>query len=232
MVKSESANGSTSNSNATTSEHRREVAGRVAGLTTWQTGRVTGQFADEVMHDDVWHSITAVDGTGLFVAAEHGFPPTAISTACYRGALCKYRIVGRRLTLHAAEIGAPSEVAPVPLFGVEPGRSAFPKTFRGRLSYVDLQAPVGFTGRLLVGAEPVSIGRLHMGFRPAYGFARVWELAFRDGGLAAAADRCAELAEVRHRLAGTSPGPAPGESTADWIDRTFSLSFAYSWPDL
>ncbi len=191
---------------------------------------MTGQFADEVCHDGVWHSITAVDGTGLFDATTHGFPPTAISTACYRGVLCRYRIKGQRLVLHAAEIGAAAGTTPLPLFGVEPGRSAYPEVFRGRLSYVDLDAPVSFTGRLLVGADVVSIGRLHMGFRPAYGFARVWELTFDGGGLTAAADRSADLAEVRRRLADTQPGPAPGESTSDWIDRTFSLSFAYSWP--
>lgn len=183
------------------------------------------------MHDDAWHSITAVDGTGLFDAAEHGFPPTAISTACYRGGLYRYRVDGRRLVLHAAEIGAPPGTPPVPLLGVEPGRSAFPAAFRGRLSYVDLDAPVGFTGRLLIGAEPVSIGRLHMGFRPAYSFARVWELTFDNGELTASADRSADLAEVRRRRADIEPGPAPGEATTDWIDRTFSLSFSYSWPD-
>ncbi|WP_327003932.1 hypothetical protein OHA72_54265 [Dactylosporangium sp. NBC_01737] len=197
----------------------------------WQTGRVTGQFADEVMHDDAWHAITAVDGTGLFDAAEHGFSPRMMSTACHRGSLCKYRIDARRLVLHAAEIGAAPGTPPVPLLGVEPGRSAYPEAFRGQLSYVDLNAPVGFTGRLLIGAEPVSIGYLHMGFRPAYGFARVWELAFDGGALTAAADRSADLAEVRSRLVGTRPEPAPGESAEDWIDRTFSLSFAYSWPE-
>ena len=191
---------------------------------------MTGQFADEVWHDGAWHSITAVDGTGLFDATAHGFAPRVISTACYRGTLYKYRVEGWRLVLHAAEIGAPPDTPPVPLLGVEPGRSAYPAAFRGRLSYVDLDTPVGFTGRLLVGSEAVSIGRLHMGFRPAYGFARVWELTFDDGDLTAAADRCADLAEVRRRLADTQPGPAPGESSTDWIDRTFSLSFAYSWP--
>jgi hypothetical protein len=96
---------------------------------------------------------------------------------------------------------------------------------------VDLDAPVGFTGRLLLGAEPVSIGRLHMGFRPAYSFARVSELTFDNGELTASADRSADLAEVRRRRADIEPGPAPGEATTDWIDRTFSLSFAYSWPE-
>src|SRR4051812_29572815 len=100
------------------------------------------------MHDGDWHSITAVDGAGLFDATAHGFEPTAISTACYRGTLCRYRLDGGRLALHAAEIGAPAGTPTVPLFGVEPGRSAYPEMFRGRLSYVDLDAPVDFTGRL------------------------------------------------------------------------------------
>lgn len=92
--------------------------------------------------------------------------------------------------------------------------------------------PVAFTGRLLIGAGYVDIGRLHMGFRPAYGFQRVWELAFDTGRLTTAHERSADLAAVRERLTGIRPGPTPGETTSDWIDRTFSLSFAYSWTEV
>jgi hypothetical protein len=109
-------------------------------------------------------------------------------------------------------------VSPVPGRGVQ--------VFRG------LAVPVAFTGRLLIGAGYVDIGRLHMGFHPAYGFQRVWELAFEAGRLTAAHERSADLAAARERLTDIRPGPAEGEATSDWIDRTFSLSFAYSWPDV
>ena len=185
-----------------------------------------------MLHGGEWHAITAVDGVGLFEPAGHGIAVTGMSTACWRGFVCRYRVDAGRLLLQDAELGAAAGAPPVPLFGVEPGASAFPRAFRGRWSYSGVDAPVGFTGRLLVGAGIARIGHLHMGFRPAYGFERIAELVFDGGVLTAAHDRSAELAEVRRRLgeAGGRPGPAPGEASADWIDRTFSLSFEYSWP--
>ncbi|GAB7047252.1 hypothetical protein JCM9534A_23780 [Catenuloplanes indicus JCM 9534] len=108
--------------------------------------------------------------------------------------------------------------------GVSPVRSRGVKVYRG------LGVPVPFSGRLLIGAGYADIDYLHMGFRPAYGFQRVWELVFDVGRLTDVSERSAELAAVRERFAGVRPGPVGGETTSDWIDRTFSLSFSYSWP--
>jgi hypothetical protein len=163
--------------------------------------------------------VTAVDGSGLFEAVG----AQATSTACYRGYVASYRVDGDQLVLAELETDPSYEgthlgVSPVPGHGVQ--------VYRG------LTVPVAFTGRLLIGAGYVDIGRLHMGFRPAYGFQRVWELAFGAGRLTTAHERSADLAAVRERLTGIRAGPAEGEATSDWIDRTFSLSFAYSWPDV
>jgi hypothetical protein len=69
-----------------------------------------------------------------------------------------------------------------------------------------------------------------MGFWPAWMYADVHELRFAHGVLVEVEDRTAELASVRDRLGDTAARPAPGESTGDWIYRTFSLTFSYSWP--
>ncbi|MET7394071.1 hypothetical protein ABZS66_11300 [Dactylosporangium sp. NPDC005572] len=179
---------------------------------------MTGQFADQVEWRGEPFGVTAVDGSGLFEAA--GAQPT--STACYRGYIASYRVDDGRLVLAELETGPAYDGAHLGVPPVE-GR-------RGVQVYRGLAVPVAFTGRLLIGGGYVDIGRLHMGFRPAYGFQRVWELAFDAGRLTTAQERSAELAAVRERLATTRPGPADGEPTRDWVERTFSLSFAYSWP--
>jgi hypothetical protein len=97
--------------------------------------------------------------------------------------------------------------------------------------YRGLAVPVAFTGRLLIGAGYVDIGWLNMGFRPAYGFQQVWELAFDAGRLTTVHERSADLAAVREQRAVSGVVPAGGEQISDWIGRTFSLSFAYSWPE-
>jgi hypothetical protein len=90
--------------------------------------------------------------------------------------------------------------------------------------------PVPFTGRLLLGAEYVPVGYLHMGFLPAWLYADIVEVVFDTGRFVACHDRSAELAEVRARLGADGLRPSPGEDTAAWVDRTFSRSFSYSWP--
>jgi hypothetical protein len=44
-------------------------------------------------------------------------------------------------------------------------------------------------------------------------------------------ERSGELATVRERHARAAARPAPGETIRDWVGRTFSLTFEYSWPD-
>jgi hypothetical protein len=61
-------------------------------------------------------------------------------------------------------------------------------------------------------------------------YADVYELRFARGVLVEVADRTAELTAVREELGDSAAPPADGESTVDWIHRTFSLAFAYSWP--
>jgi hypothetical protein len=90
---------------------------------------------------------------------------------------------------------------------------------------------VAFTGRLLVGTgHPDVRPRLHMGFWPAWMFDQVRELTFRDGRLLTATDCSAELAEVRAAIADFAAEPSKGEEVGDWVDRAFSLTYAYSWP--
>ncbi|GAA2713009.1 hypothetical protein [Actinoplanes palleronii] len=139
-----------------------------------------------------------------------------------RGYVAWYRMDDGRLVLATLETGRAYDGA---YLGVNAAA-----TTRGSQEYRSLALPVEFTGRLLIGAGFTDIGRLHMGLRPAYGFARVWELRFDQGRLELAHDRTADLAVVRDRLADTDPGPAHGEEAKDWIRRSFSLSFDYSWP--
>jgi hypothetical protein len=183
------------------------------------TRRMTAQMTDQVQWQGESFSITAMDGEGLFEAV--GAEP--ISTACYRGYVAHYRIAEGQLVLAELETGSTYDGA---YLGVptEP-------LFRTMVTYRGLAVPVAFTGRLLIGASRAEIGYLHMGFRPAYGFERVWELEFSEGRLTASHDRSAEIAAVRDRLAGTRPGPAQGEASRDWVERTFSQSFDYSWPN-
>ncbi|MFC7483477.1 hypothetical protein ACFQX7_30510 [Luedemannella flava] len=129
------------------------------------------------------------------------------------------------------ELGSTGGAGPVRLFGITPSRRRGSAAFHDKASLYKLPAiPVPFTGRLLLGTDCEHIGRLHMGFTPAWLFTNVWEIAFDDGHVVASHDRSAEMAEIRVALGEAGLKPAPGEESGSWVNRTFSLSFDYSWP--
>jgi hypothetical protein len=192
---------------------------------------VTTQFPDEVRYRGRRYAVTAVDGAGLFEPSAHGVTPGPLSTACWRGFRCWYAVHGGRLRLRRVEVGRPQDRrAAVRLFGVKPQLTDRRQPHAGAWDYRRLDVPVPFSGRLLVGAGYVDVGRIGMGFLPAWTYRRVLELTFTAGRCVAARNRSVELAVVRERLGDDGLGPARGESNHAWITRTFSLSFDYSWP--
>jgi hypothetical protein len=185
---------------------------------------MTAQIPDEVLYEGTWFAVTAVDGTGLFNPAAHGLEPGPVSTACWRGFVCRYAIAERQLVLRNLVLGSKEE--PPELGGVQPRQNE-----RQNWQYQELAIAVGFTGCLLIGGGDVADRPyLNMGFWPAWMYSEVYELTFRAGALVSAADHSAELAAVRASLAGRAARPAPGEPTGDWVSRTFSRTYDYSWP--
>jgi hypothetical protein len=190
---------------------------------------MTAQVADEIRYRGRRYAITAVDGHGLFDANEHGLEPAMLSTACWRGVWCRYNVSHGRLILSAVQLGRSTAPARR-LFGVKPQVSPGRDMHPGAWQYRRLDAPISFTGRLLIGAGYTSIGRLNMGFAPAWVFERVHELHFVKGRLTSTHNRSTQLAMVRHRLGADGVRPGPDEDRGTWVKRTFSLDFAYSWP--
>jgi hypothetical protein len=183
---------------------------------------MTAQVPDRVLFEESSFAMTAVDGSGLFDPATHGLSPRPISTACWRGYVCTYTIVERQLVLRDLELGSDGE--PPRLAGSTP-RHEDPAW-----RYERLDIPVAFTGRLLMGRGDIA-GRpyLNMGFWPAWMYREVRELTLQAGALFTAVDCSRELAEVRADIAAVAARPA-GEPTHDWISRTISLAYDYSWP--
>ncbi|NUU20196.1 MAG: hypothetical protein HOV68_01585 [Streptomycetaceae bacterium] len=195
---------------------------------------MTGQIPDFVHHRGTQYALTAVAGSGLFDPADHGLRTRPPSTGCWRGFLCDYTVTDRHLRLTRLELTPaepPDDDGPV-LFGVRPTVDGPDGHHPGSRNYRDMAVPMAFTGRVLLGGEIAAGPYLHMGFRPAWLFEDVVELVFAEGRLTEEYDRSAELADVRRRVGDAGARPAEGEATRDWIERTGSLSYAYSWPTL
>jgi hypothetical protein len=192
---------------------------------------MTAQVPDDLNYQGTGYAITAVDGSGLFDPSLHGLVPKPLSTACWRGFTCSYLVDRSRLVLTRLDVGLADDDDKPELLGIVPQPAPAGSMHRTATVYQPLAVPVAFTGRLLIGADWIAGIYLHMGFQPAWRYERVHELAFTGGHLESTVDRSAQVAEVRERLGEAGARPRDGEAVKDWIHRTFSLTFDYSWPD-
>jgi hypothetical protein len=211
---------------------------------------MTAQISDVVVYRAKPHSVAGINGSGLFDPAEHGIRPIAISTACWRGYHCTYDVVGNTLLLRQVNIGLGDEDRALAergegpkLFGQAPrrytvhGHSLDLGTGEVKTSwesddflYSGLLEVVPFSGGLLLGAAFLWDLYVHMGFHPAWKFREVHELIFERGRVVKAADRSAEMAEFRERLANRPLEPSDPENQEEierWVERCFSLK--YQW---
>ncbi|HWS35540.1 MAG TPA: hypothetical protein VN408_22720 [Actinoplanes sp.] len=189
---------------------------------------MTAQMPDLFHHLGRDFAVSAIDGTGLFDPADHGYQPAMSNSGCWRGYHCEYTLTDGRLTLTTLQLAGPADgtARPPVLSGIRPTRATFLLNHR----YQGLTIPVPFTGRLLLAADSQHAGYLNMGFAPAWIHATVHELTFSEGHLTATRDRSTEAAATRDRLGPDGLRPSPSEPTEDWITRTFSRSFTYSLP--
>lgn len=205
---------------------------------------MTAQFMDELWFRGGAYAISAVEGGPLFDPSAHGLHPGPWGTACYRGFVCHYEIAEGRLHLRRLSI-ALREDAPPLLTSRGPVAGRPSNSERGIWDYEHIRISIEFTGRMLVGSRRAAgLPYLNMGFAPAGCFEEVWELTFRQEDLKDAGDRSDELALVRRRIleGGKALTGEPVYSTQlqdseeyrsalrRWIEDTFSLTFAYSWP--
>jgi hypothetical protein len=158
-----------------------------------------------------------------------------ISTACWRGYVCWYRVDGGTLRLVKVLIGSGSQIAgrtastSSTLLGrtLAPGDSVLgPGLEAGQLNVL-----VPFSGGLLLGQDFIRSTYVHMGFHPAWKFAKVVELLLEQGNITSTRDRSAELATVRQRIeSGWAPDPDGPRGGVTWVNRTFSLDYSRSIP--
>ena len=169
---------------------------------------MSSQQPDTVMYDGESYEVIGVRGDGLFDPEALGIQTVAPHTGCWRGFIAGYEVRARRLQLRSLAIW--SERALPPVFGVDAFRSdvddgvvrhLFDPTRGGRVegAYAFEDAPISFTGGLMVGREFVGRGYSTVGGDPPWLYATVHDLTFEGGWLVDAVDLSAEMASARAR---------------------------------
>ncbi len=150
---------------------------------------MTAQQPDRAFYAGQEYSIIGTSGEGLVVPQQFGLKPVALTTACWRGFVCTYR-VDEDLVLQELEVH--TETGDVPrINGVVP-RVEVPYIF-----YENLDLPVELTGQLRLASGFISEFYVHMGFQKASAFETVIDMTFDSGKLTEMQDRSAEVEALR-----------------------------------
>jgi hypothetical protein len=175
---------------------------------------MTAQMPDLFVWRGHEYALVGIDGGPLFDPADHGLEVRMISTACWRGYICRYAVDGDELVIRGLMVGM--DEPPTELFGAARDSGGW---------YQPVRVPVPFTGGLLVGDGFVRELYVHMGFHPAWKYRHVHELLFESGRLTAHHDRSAAMAEIRGSEPQLRPDSHDADETRRWIERTFDRSY-------
>ncbi len=166
---------------------------------------MTAQIDDVFRYGDVESSLAGISEGVLFDPALFDMKPASVSTACWRGYQAVFALCGSRLVLHTLHVnlledgeGYIRRKGPL-INGVVPtGPLERHDDFNNH--YEGIGPHLEYTGGLLLADGFIEELYDHMGFHPAWKYARVVELNFADGVLQAEYDRSALMDEFRENL--------------------------------
>lgn len=187
---------------------------------------MSGQMSDVVVVDDVEYAIVEPSPDSLFDVRAHGVKPVMMHTANTRGVFARYRIEDGVLILSDMQVG--SVEAPPPINGVEATTDAYGQTW----TYLEVDFRLGWSGDLIVGADPILDLYVHAGFQPAWHYERVLAFDIEGGAVRSSEDRSAQVAEFRaEQMSGTEEGIATAEDEGIFERFLDSIKLRLGLPD-
>jgi hypothetical protein len=195
---------------------------------------VTDQIRDSIAFRGRDYEIAGICGVGLFAPEKHGLHPVEMSTACWRGYWCEYRISNaNHLLLEKLVIALDGEERQEALSGEGPllfGRRPEKRSYD--FAYQTSGVSIPYFGGMVIGTEEANSPLVDWFSLEFYGydFRHVWELVFEDGRLVAAFDRSKTLEELRQTLtANTKRRKKDMDERRKWLEEQFYLQ-SYDWP--
>lgn len=196
---------------------------------------MTAQMHDRINFQGQEYNLVGVSGLDLFNAEKFGFKPTGRVTACWRGFVCHYILLGNTLTLNKLEVSyghlGRTKFSPKrcpEINGVAPIYTEDRNAYFNNV-YENLNLKIGFTGRILIAAGFIDKLYVHMGFHPAWKYRIICELTFDNGEMTNKQDVSQKMNEIREEMIQypLEPGPdASSMESARWVNSTFSLVYS------
>jgi hypothetical protein len=168
---------------------------------------MTRQIDDTVIFEDENYVLVGSDPFVVFNPESHGITPRGVSTGCYRGFVCLYRV--RDQVLYLERLGINSADGRYPSIkgrGAAKFKSArstfffpnYPFAFHGRV-YPFQNFKLSFSGTLRIarGNAKTSVGTRDMGFRDGTEYEQVLDIDLDHGVMVAMRDLSKKIARIR-----------------------------------
>ena len=140
---------------------------------------MTAQMADCCKYKRGEYEIIALSEPIRFLPIEYGLKPQGVMTSCWRGYWCEYVIERKRLKLDSLHIHTENDIYPDFC-----GRTVEPEARgvgNGHRKYENVNLPIPYTGRMLLGDRFIEKYYIHLGYQRAYAYKKLIELVFEDG---------------------------------------------------
>ena len=139
---------------------------------------MTAQIGDIYKYNNKECRLVARDSSNLFNPKAFGMEPHAMSTACWRGYFCEYAIIDDELFLEKLCLFNADGKYPL-LNGIKAVKPKF--KYAGYYEYRNINMPISYTGKMLVGNEFIREYYIHMGLQKPWAYQELLELVFEDG---------------------------------------------------
>lgn len=205
---------------------------------------MTAQIGDIYKYEKKEFTIVALSSAMLFDPKNFGMEPHPSSTACYRGYWCEYSIENDELLLKDLYLFNSDGKYP-PLNGVEVSPQEFKEyecykgnnkksekvtmpAYFGHRVYRDVNMPIPYTGKILLGDGFMREYYIHMGFQRGWAYKKLIELVFEEGILVECNDlsHIAKAQREAMKKDDADPHHPDGGNIPKFVEDSFSLDYA------
>lgn len=165
---------------------------------------MTAQIGDSFKFKGVEYQIIALNRPIKFSPSTYGITPESICTACWAGYWCDYTISEETILLTNLYINSKDDYYPnINGIQVTQNKDNTRKAnfkYMGHHLYKDLNIPMNYSGKIVVGDKFIQDYYIHMGYQRAWAYEVVLEFVFENGKLIATYNHSDLVAKVRQEI--------------------------------
>lgn len=177
---------------------------------------MTAQIGDIYKHKNKEYSIVAMSAPINFYPHDYGLNPQSRCTACWNGYWCEYHIEDdmlllKNLFMYNSEGNYPPlngvkiaertyHEAVCMTLGEKKSKKIMMEDNMGHREYRNVNLPIEYTGKILVGDEFIQEYYIHMGYQRAWAYKKLLEFVFETGKLTKTIDHSDMAEQMRIEL--------------------------------